>query len=282
MPTPINHREAKSLPLYQSLLPTIQEKVCLIEALSDRAIIYLRAREGAPTGVPDFDSYLRDVYKNVANVQLKGFEDGTPKEGTKGTTFQGLNYEDWAEILGDSRYRPHFGNLSHVAVMLSVLWIYWMTWPNSRKVFEGEKKLNLRNLLEQEAPPSAPSFEAALDRSLVWLALALGEEMANTEHWGKKKEGAVRSNLSQRTKTSNKVTDAFHQIPKKQGDTLNHIVILIYKYLIKTGQTKLNKRGEISPGQKTIERVIKTNKPLMTHYFNPEERGKSKRLIYNG
>lgn len=129
-------REAKFLPLYQSLPPSVQEKVCLIEELCRRAILYLRAKEAAPKGVPDFDSYLRDIYKSIGKVPPKGTEEGEPKARTKGIYYQGLNYDGWIEILGDSRYRPHFGSLPHVAVMLSVLWVYWMTWPNSRMIFE--------------------------------------------------------------------------------------------------------------------------------------------------
>jgi len=272
MPTLRALREADFQPKYQSLYPPVQEKVCLIEFLYERAMIYLEAREKAPAGVPNFDSYLRDLYKNMAKVSQKDPEDEAPKVGM-GAYYLGLDYEDWAKILGDSRYRPHFGNLSHTAVMLSVLWIYWMTWPYSRRIFEEEKKISLSNIFEPDPVPSAPSFEATLDRSLVWLALSLGEEMANTEHWAKKREGIAQYNLKVKKtyiSTDNKIVDAFYAVPKKKGDYFNSIVNRIYTAL----------GGSIA--KKTIERHLQKNLPLMEHNFSHEQRGGQKRLIYIG
>lgn len=272
------HREEKFLPQYQSLPPTVQDKVCLIEELFEKAIIYLQARDSAPAGVPDFDSLLIETAKNMTNATEKDLEEKLQK-GDSGNGFPGFNYDYWIKRLGDSSYKT-FPDLSYIAFMLAALWIYWLTWPFSRRHFEGRKEMGLIDLVP--TPPSGPSFEVNLDHSLVSLSQSVGTETTNIRHWWKKKEGPIRANIAQRTKTSNKVTDAFHQVSKNPGDSLNRIVTRIYKHLIKTGQTKLTKRGKISPAERTIARTLEANNALMTHYFHPEQRGKSKRLVYKG
>ncbi len=230
MPTLRAYREAEFLPKYQSLPPTVQEKVCGIEVFYERAMLYLVAREGAPAGVPDFNSYLRDVYKNRVKGAQKDHEDEPPKGGAGGAYYGGLEYDDWIKILGDSRYRPP-PDLMHLAMMLLALWIYWLTWPSSRRHFEVRKEICIRNLALAATPPSAPSFEAALDRSLVWLAHSLGEEVANTEHWGKRKEGVAQTNLTKKLAAAVKmkyVFEIYHLSSKiKIGMNISTIAVII-------------------------------------------------------
>jgi hypothetical protein len=193
MPILKDLREADFLPTYQSLPPTVQEKICLIEVLYERAMLFLRAREKAPAGVPDFDSHLRDLYKNTAKIAQEDHED-EPKVDTWGAYYLGLDVNGWIKALGDSRYGPS-PDLVHLAMVLGALWLYWITWPNRRRIFDKKKKKNLSNILEPVAPPSAPSFEATLDRNLVWVAFMLGNAETNIRHWGKKKETMAKKNL---------------------------------------------------------------------------------------
>jgi len=272
MPTLRAPRETEFLPKYQSLPPTVQEKVCGIEVLYERAMLYLVAREGAPAGVPDFNSYLRDVYKNRVKGAQKDHEDEPPKGGAGGAYYGGLEYDDWIKILGDSRYRPP-SDLVHLAYMLAALWIYWINWPYDRRIFEVGNKISLRDVALGTPPPSAPSFEATLDRSLVWLASAVGVETANTQHWGEKKEGIARQNIERKAKSMTReveIVNAFHAVLKNKGDSLNCIIERIYKNL------------KESVGRKTIERFIKGNAPLMNKCFQEEQRGKSHRIVYIG
>lgn len=78
----------------------------------------------------------------------------------------------------------------------------------------------------------------------------------------------MRLNLQQTTETDGKVFDAFHEVKKNRGDSVNRIVTRIFKKL------------EETISKKTIERHLKKNMPLMTHYFEPEQRGKKEWLIY--
>jgi hypothetical protein len=226
MPTLRAHRKAEFLPNYQSLPPTVQEKVCGIEVLYERAMLYLGAREGAPAGVPDFNSYLRDVYENRVKGAKKDHEDEPPEGGSGGAYYLGLEYEYWIEILGDSRYRPPT-DLVHLAYMLAALWIYWINWPYDRRIFEVGNKISLRDAALGTPPPSAPSFEATLDRSLVWLASAVGVETANIQHWGEKKEGFALLNLKKKTDAAvkkAKVIEIYHISSKiKVGMKLNTV-----------------------------------------------------------
>ncbi len=266
-------REAHFQPKYLSLPPAVQEKICLIEVLFERAMLYLGAREGAAAGVPDFDSYLRDLYKNRARSEQKDHEDAGGAAGGGGPYYLGLKIEDWIELLEDSRYYPN-PELSHLAMMLFCLWDYWINWPHSRRIFEEENEISQWYLWPTApAPPSAPSFEATLDRSLVWLAHEVGREMANIRHRAKKKEGIAQRNLERKTKSMAKevkIVDAFHAVPKMKGDFRNSIVERIYKFLNET------------IGKKTIERWMEDNVPLMEKYFKKEERGKTYRWVYIG
>lgn len=175
--------------------------------------------------------------------------------------------DPYSELLGPG------DRLRDLAEMLMALWFYWIRHHDARSMLKSETK-------KKRIPARAADLEAALDLSLAKLALRVGIEMSSIRHWKKKKEPAVRVNLSQRTKTSNKVIDAFHHVLKRQGDTLNCIVNLIYKYLIKNLQTKLDKRGRISPGKKTIERALKADKPLMESCFKNEKSGQKERINY--
>jgi hypothetical protein len=179
MPILKDIREAKSLTTYQNLPPSVQEKVCQIEVLYDRAILYLEAKKGAPAGVSDFKAYLKDIYENRIKGAQEEHEDEPLKVNTRNAFYLGLDYEYWIEILADSRYDSP-PDLVHHAMMFFALWIYWMNWPNSRRIFKEENENQPWYAVPAEpAPPSAPSFEAALDRSLVWLALSVGIETAN-------------------------------------------------------------------------------------------------------
>lgn len=269
MPTLRFYREAEFLPKYQSLPPTVQTKICMIEKLFEMAMLYLKARDSAPAGVPDFDSLLIDIAKNMVNATEKELEEKPQEEGA-GNPDLGFQYDYWITIIGDSRYRP-LPDLSHLAYMLAALWIYWITWPFSRRRFEGRKEISLIDW--RSTPPSAPSFEANLDRSLVRLAQKVGTETANILHWGKKKEGIARQNIERKAKSMIReveIIDAFHAIPKNKGDSRNRIVTRIYNYL---------KR---SIGKKTIERYIKNNVTLMERCFQEEGDGKRRRIIYIG
>jgi hypothetical protein len=252
-------READFLTTFQSLPPTVQDKVCLIEELYDRAMLYLRAREKARAGVPEFDVFLRDLYKKAKVTQ--GDLESEPKVDTWGAYYLGLDIDDWIEILGDSRYRP--GNLVHVAMMLFALWIYWMTWPNRRRIFEEEKKITLCNVLEPVAPPSSPSFEATLDRSLVWLALDVGIDTANIRHWGKKREARARQNLIKRGQEQAKRTWVFkiYSISSKvEVGMKRYAVAGVIEKVFKGEQDKGTIPKDIkAPSRYQIERYLKDN-----------------------
>lgn len=270
MPILRDLRETKYLPTFQSLPPVIQEKIRLIEVLYSRAMLHLEAKEGAPAGVPDFKSHLRDIYEKRANGAQTTNKDERQQEGILGAFCLGLEYEDWIEILGDSRYYPWPGKLSYHVMMLLALWLYWMNWPHDRRILESEKEICLSDLVPG-APPSAPSFEANLDRSLVWLAHEVGIEITNIRHWGKKREGVAQQNLKDKPEViarGEKIIEAFHTVQKNMGDSLNSIVIRIFKELKET----ISKR--------TIARHLNENLPLMAHCFKPKQNGKKKRIVY--
>ena len=276
MPTLRAQREAEFLPEYQSLPPIVQTKICLIEKLFEMAILFLKARESAPAGVPDFDSLLIDIAKNMANATQKNLED-EPLKGGAGDHDLGFKYDYWIKILGDSRYRP-LPDLLHHAYMLAALWIYWLTWPSSRRDFEVRKEICLSDLALAATPspapsPSTPIFEANLDHSLVWLAHKVGTETANILHLQKKKEGIARQNIERKAKSFTReveIVNAFHTVPNKIGDSLNCIIERIYEHLNK------------NVGRKTIMRFIKGNGPLMNNCFQQEQRGKSHMIVYIG
>lgn len=277
MPILKDLREAEHLPAYEGLPTAVQEKVHVIEVLFDQAILYLWARAEGSKGVPDFKMYLKDLYKNRLKGSKKDLSDilknllpkviAEPAE----SIIWAADHESCVKIMGDSRYYPWPGNWSHLVRMLYALWIYWIFWPSGRRIFEQGNETDAWYLRPHEpAPPSVPSFEASLDRSLVWLAYHVGFEIAKIRHWGKQKEGVARINLQQRAENAQKVIDAFHQVAKNQGDTFNCIVTRIFKKL----QEAITKR--------TIERHLKDNAPLMAHCFNSDQRGKKKRIVYIG
>lgn len=278
MPTLRAHRKAGFLPNYQSLPPTVQEKVCGIEVLYERAMLYLVAREGAPAGVPDFNSYLRDVYENRVKGAQKDHEDEPPKGGAGGAYYGGLEYDDWIKILGDSSYRPPT-DLVHLAYMLAALWIYWINWPYDRRIFEVGNKISLRDAALVTPPPSAPSSEATLDRSLVWLASAVGVETTNIQHWGEKKEGLARLNLGKKTDAAVKkvkVLEIYHISSKiKVGMKLNAV-----SKVIKNAFEERQGRDEIpksidSPSHYQITRYLEED-GVVARDFKPVGRFKIK------
>jgi len=280
MPILKDFREANYLEPFQKLPPTVQEKIRQIEVLYDRAILYLWARAEASKGVPDFESYLIDLYKNRVKSPKKDLDDilkdlllklrPEPAE----YFIWNANHKSCIKILGDSRYYPWPGNWSHLVKMLYELWIYWLFWPSGRRFFEEKHEIRPWYRAEGEPdPPSAPSFEAALDLSLMWLAHELGREIENIWHQAKKKEGIAQRNLERKEKYRKReggIVSAFHTVPKKKGDFLNSIVVLMFKSLNETVK------------KKTIDRWMKNNAPLMERYFQKEKRGKAIRWVYIG
>ena len=272
------YRDAEFLPKYQSLPPTVQTKICLIEKLFETAILYLKARESAPVGVPDFDSLLRDIAKNMANVTQKKL-----KKGGAGDHHLGFRHDYWIKILGDSRYRP-LPDLVHLAYMLAALWIYWLTWPSSRRHFEVRKEICIRNLAlaatpPPAPPPSAPSFEATLDRSLVWLAQKVGTETANIHHWGKKKEGLALLNLEKKTDAAvkkAKVLEIYHISSKiKVGmklNTVSKVIEAVFKE--RQGRDEIPKTID-SPSHYQIKRYLEED-VIVERDFKPVGRFKIK------
>jgi hypothetical protein len=182
-----------------------------------------------------------------------------------------------------SEYEPYPGlleagdKLIYLGKMLNALWFYWVIHPEARHISFSESETK-----GKEIGAWAADFEAALDLSLAKLALQIGIETSNIRYWKKKKEAAVRLNLSQKMKTNDNVIDAFNRIPKNKGDTFNLIVSRIYNYLIKNKKTRLNKNGQISPGKKTIGRSLEANKLLMANCFKRENRGQKERIFYIG
>ena len=282
MPTLRAYREAEFLPKYQSLPPTVQTKIGLIEKLFETAILYLKARESTPAGVPDFDSLLRDIAKNMANATQKNLVDEL-QEGEAGNHYLGFQYDYWIKVLGDSRYRP-LPDLLHHAYMLAALWIYWLTWPSSRRHFEVRKEIFIMNLaMAATAPPApppfAPSFEATLDRSLVLLAQKVGTETANIQHWGKKKEGLALLNLEKKTDAAvkkAKVLEIYHISSKiKMGMKLNTV-----SKVIKNAFEERQGRDEIpksidSPSHYQITRYLEED-GVVARDFKPVGRFKIK------
>ncbi len=281
MPILKDIREAEHPATYESLPIVVQEKVCAIEVLFDRAILYLWAREEASKGVPDFESFLRDFYKNKvrgANKSLAGIlKDLLPKleaEPDDWLLIWAEDHESCVKKLADSRYYPWAGSWSHLLLMLYELWIYWLFWPSGRRFFEEGNETSAWYLGPRPpAPPlpSTPSFEARLDLSLLWLAHEVGREITKIQHWEEKREGIAQRNLERRETyiaTDNKIVDAFHAVPKKESDYLNSIVERIYEVLGK------------NTSKKTIERHLQKNLVLMAHNFVPEEWGGKKRFKY--
>ncbi len=298
-------RETFILPIYQDFPPTIKAKINLIEELHGQAMLFQFEEICRP--VPDFDEHARRRRQEANSFCPSSEEvtrwfcrDGASSPEEEPEEDAGFPYLDDVISMADPGYEPYSelfepgsellgselldpdsellgpgSRLLDLAYMLMALWFYWIRHPDARSMLKSETK-------KKKIPARAADLEAALDLSLAKLALRVGIETASIRHWKKKKEPAVRLNLLQRMQTSNKVKDAFHQVRKKQGDTFNRIIQLIYNYLIKNGKTKLNKRGEISPGKKTIERALKANKPLMELYFKKEERGQKERIIYIG
>jgi hypothetical protein len=285
MPTLKAHREAEFLPKYQSLPPTVQTKICLLEKLFETAILYLKARESAPVGVPDFDSLLRDIAKNMANATQKNLVDELRKGGA-GDHYLGFQYDYWIKILGDSRYRP-LPDLVHLAYMLAALWIYWLNWPYDRNIFEEGKEICIRNLAlaatpKPAPPPSAPSFEATLDHSLVWLAKKVGTETANIQHWGKRKEGVAQTNLKKKLDAAvkkNYIFEIYHLSSKiKIGMNLSTIAKIIAD-VFKERQTRQDDNKiakDIDPPSiYQIKRYLDGNEKIMRD-FNPVGRRRIK------
>jgi len=282
MPTLRAYREAEFQPKYQSLPPTIQTKIGLIEKLFETAILYLKARESTPAGVPDFDSLLRDIAKNMANATQKNLVDEL-QEGEAGNHYLGFQYDYWIKILGDSRYRP-LPDLVHLAYMLAALWIYWLNWPYDRNIFEEGKEICIRSLAlaatsTPAPPPSAPSFEATLDRSLVWLAQKVGTETANIQHWGKKKEGLALLNLEKKTDAAvkkAKVLEIYHISSKIKDGMKLHTISKVIEDVFKG----LQDRDEIpktidSPSHYQITRYLEED-GIVKRDFKPVGRFKIK------
>lgn len=292
---------------YQDLPPTIRAKINLIEELSGQAMLF-NDEEICPP-VPDFDEHARrrrqeenSICPSSVFLKLKRWicqdRESLPEE--KSEEDAGFPYLDNLISMADPAYEPYSelfepgyqpldselldpysellgpgDRLRDLDEMLMALWFYWIHHHDARSMLKSETK-------KKRIPARAADLEAALDLSLAKLALRVGIETSSIRHWKKKKEPAIRVNLSQRIQTSNKVIDAFHHVLKRQGDTLNYIVNRIYQYLIDSGQAKLNKHGKYSPGTKTIERALKANKPLMENCFKKEKRGQNKRIIYIG
>jgi hypothetical protein len=279
MPILKDLREAQYLTDYDRLPVTVQEKICAIEVLFDRAILYIWARTEASKGVPDFGSFLSDLYENrikspendVGDLLKDLLGKLEPEDQPFDILFCLGGHESRIKKLADSRYYPWPGNWSHLIIMLFTLWAYWMSWPADRRFFEKGNETTAWYIRPSlPAPPSAPNYEANLDLSLVWLAHEIGSEIIKIKYWMKKKEGFAQINLEQRTENTQKVINAFHQVEKNQGDTLNCIVTRIFKKL------------EETISKKTIERYLKDNTPLMAHCFKLEQRGEKTRIIYIG
>src|SRR3974390_3156416 len=117
MPILKDLREARHLPIFQNLPPPVQEKVCQIEVLYDRAVLYLWAEEGMPIGVPDFKSYLRDLYENRIKGIKRDLEDSIMKINAN-DFYPGWNYETCIKSLGDSRYDSPPDSAHHVMMFL--------------------------------------------------------------------------------------------------------------------------------------------------------------------
>lgn len=277
MPILKDFRETNHLETFQKLPPTVQERIRQIEVLHDRAILYLWARAEASKNVPDFESYLRDFYKNRVKSPKKDLYD-ILKDLLLKLRPEPAEYFIWAadresciKTLGDSRYYLWPGNWSHLVRMLYELWIYWLFWPSGRRFFEEEHEIRpwYRAATEPD-PPSVPSFEATLDRSLVWLAHEVGIETANIRHWGKKREARARQNLIKRDQARNKSELVFEIYSRS-----SRIKVGMKRYtiaqVIETDFKQLQNDGTIAkaieaPSHYQIERYLKEN-PKVMHDF---------------